>query len=97
MTAQSDHIGRRQGFHPLSIEANLRFLRIENLEDLFGIGVRVGFDLFAGQRFASFRPASRIADHAGEIPDQKDHNMPQLLKLAQFIEHNSMAEMQIWR
>ena len=53
---------------PLAVEAHLRLLRIEDLEDLRLVGLGVVLDLFRRQRRPRLRAAGRIPDERGEGP-----------------------------
>jgi hypothetical protein len=39
--------------------------------------------------------AGRVADHPGEVPDEEHHVVAELLKVAQLVDENGMAEMQV--
>ena len=95
VAAQADDIGRRQRVQPLRVEPQFGPVRVENLEDLPGVRLGVRPHLVARQRLARFRAAGRIADHGGEIADQKDDGVPDLLKLAQLVQDNRMSQVQI--
>jgi hypothetical protein len=83
--------------HPPPVEIDHGFLRIENLEHLRLVRLRILLDLLAAQRWTRSRAPRRIADHPGEIADQKDGGMPEILKVLQLAQHNGVAEMQIGR
>ena len=57
----------------------------------------VVLDLLAGQRRPGRVLPGRVADHAGEIADQEDHLMAQLLELAHLVEQHRVAQVQIGR
>ena len=82
---------------PRRVELDQGALRIEDLEDLLLVRDGVLGDFRRGQPRPRHALAGRIADHAGEITDQKDHVVPELLKLAQFVDEHGMAEMQVGR
>ena len=52
VTAEAHHLGRRQGIGPFGVEANLCARRIENFEDLLGVGLGVAPDVVARERLA---------------------------------------------
>src|SRR5581483_8989211 len=95
MTTQTDHLRWRHCLHPFRVETNFRPLRIKNFERLTGIRVSIRLDLFTGERLPRLRSAGRVANHAGEVANQKDDRMPKLLKLAQFSENDGVPEVQI--
>ncbi len=61
------------------------------------VGLRVALQLLRRQRLACCIAATRIADHPGEIADQKDDLVTQLLELAHLVEQHGVAEVQIGR
>ena len=85
----------RERAHPAPVEVDHRLLRIENLEDLRLVRFRILLDLFAAERRARRRSPRRITDHAGEIANQKDGRVPQILKMFELAQHNRVAEMQV--
>jgi hypothetical protein len=53
--------------------------------------------VLAGERLAGDVLAGRVADHAGEVADQEDHLMAQILELAHLVQQHGMAQVQIRR
>ena len=94
---EADHVGRVHLAEPFGIEAHLGAFAIEHLEHLFGIGLRIGLDVGARERLARHVLAGRIADHSGEVADQENHLMTEILELAHLVEQHGMAEVQIRR
>ena len=94
---QADHAFRAQFVQPLGVEADERLLFVEDLEDLLGIGLRVGLDLFLGQGLARHVLAGGVADHAGEIADQEGHLVAQVLELAHLVDDHRVANVQVGR
>ena len=94
---QPDHVGRGHLAEPLGIESQFGALAVQHLVDLLGIGLGIGEHVFAGERLARGVLARGIADHAGEIADQEDHLVAQVLKLAHLVEQHRMADVQIRR
>ena len=83
------------GFHPAAVEVNEGFVRIQDLEDLAFIGVGVGLDLLLGQGRPGLALAGGIADQTGEIADEKDHLMTQVLKIFQFLDEHGVAQVKV--
>src|SRR5437764_8107807 len=77
--------------------ADLRRGRIEDLEYLLKIGARVLRDLVLAERRSSNVAAGGVADHGGEIADQENHRVPEILKVLQLAEQHGMAKMQVGR
>ena len=71
--------------------------RIEDLEDLVAVGFGVALDLLARQRLAGLGSSGGIADHRGEIADEENYGVSRVLKVAQFLERQAVAEMQVGR
>ncbi len=70
---------------PARIEIDGGLVRVEDLEHLLLVGLGVLLHLLAGQRLAGFILAGRVADHAGEVPDQEDCLVSCLLVGTQFV------------
>ena len=71
------------------------FCGIENLEDLRLVGFGVLLDLLAGQRRTGHGAAGGIANHAGEIADQKNGRVAEILKVLELAQHDGVAEVKI--
>ena len=71
--------------------------RIEDLEDLLLVGLRVGLDLLARQRRPRRVAAGRVADQSGEVADQEHDFVAEALELAHLVDQHGVAEMQIGR
>ena len=61
------------------------------------VGLGVGLDLLARQRRARGVAARRVADHRGEVADQEDHRVPQVLQLAHLVQHHGVADVDVGR
>ncbi len=79
------------------IEFNDGFLRVENLEDLFFIGLGVGNDFLARQLFPRFRLSRGVPDHSGEVTDQKNNLMTEILKLFHLLDQHRVTQVQVRR
>ena len=82
---------------PLAVEAHLGLVAVEDLEDLRLVGLGVGVDLLARERRARRVAAGRIADQAGEIADQEDDRVAQVLEVLQLADEHGVAEVQVGR
>src|ERR1700741_4360665 len=76
---ESNESVRTKLVHPFRIETHFGFFRIEQLEYLLLVSFRVGVDLFAGELWPRCRIAGRIANETGEIPNEKNNRVAQLL------------------
>ena len=76
---QLDHLGRGQFVHPRRVVDHLGFRRIEDFEHLRLVSLGIALDVLARKRRARRVLAGRVADHAGEIADQKQNVMTEVL------------------
>ena len=77
---------------PGRIERDFGLLRIQDLEHL-GLDRFWRFrDLLARQRRPCGVLSGGIADHAGEVTDQKDDLMAEILELTHLVDQNRMAQ-----
>ena len=78
---QANPVCGLQLVEPLAVEASFGLVRIENLVHLRHVGLGVAHDVFGAERRARGGAARRIADHAGEIADQKNDGVAEVLKM----------------
>ena len=86
-----------QGPQPAIVEIDNGLLGIQNLEDLFLVGFRVFQDLFPGQGRAGLVSPRRISDPAGEVSDEKNDAVAQILKVFHLTQQHGVAQVQIGR
>ena len=86
LARQANHACRIHLVEPFGVETHLGSLAVEHLENLVRVGAGIGLDVFAGERLAGHVLAGGIADHSGEITNQEDHLVPQILELAHFVQ-----------
>src|SRR6185312_14721902 len=75
---------------PAAVEINQGALGVEELEDLGAVGFGVLLDLLAGKSRAGFAAPGGIANHAGEIADQENDLMPEVLEMLE------LAQQTVW-
>ena len=92
-----DHAHRSQGQAPFAVVADLGFFRVEHQRGLLVISFSVFFDLLWCERRTGTVAARRVANQTGEVADQENDLVPQILQLAHFVEHHGMTDMDIWR
>ena len=80
---------------PFAIEAHFRLERIENFVDLRHVGLGIAHDFFGAEWRTGGGASRRIADHAGEITDQENDGMAEILKMFQLAQKDGVAEMQV--
>src|SRR5262245_324174 len=95
LCTQMDQRFSRHGAHPPAVELHQSLRRIENFKDLPLVRLGILQYFVFGERDAGLRLAGWIADHTGEIADQKNHMMSEFLKVFEFVDQDSMAKMQI--
>ena len=92
-----DHATGPQGLAPLTVVADLGFSGVQHHARLLVIGVGIELDLLGRQWRACAVASRRVADQRGEVTDQKDHLMPQVLQLAHFVEHHGVTHVDVGR
>src|ERR1700741_4144224 len=95
MRSQTDEPIRAGLVHPLRVEADLSLVRIEKLEDLAFVGFGVRVDFFTRQLRSGGALSGRVTNQTGEISDQKNDCVAQLLKCLQFANNNRMTQMDV--
>jgi hypothetical protein len=90
-----DHAARAERVAPLGVAADLRLLRVQDQRGLLEVGLGVGLDLLTGQRRPRGVAAGRIADQRGEVANQEDHLVAQVLELPHLVEHDGVAQVQV--
>ena len=73
------------------------FCAIENFVHLRHVSFGVAHDLFAGERRARGGAPGRVADHAGEVADQKNDGVAEVLKMFELAQEHGVAEMEVGR
>ena len=83
---QLNQIRRIHFVHPAGIKHDECFFRVQDLKNLSLIRLSIFNHLVPGEGLAGGIFSCRIADHAGEITDQKDGFVTEFLKLAQLVQ-----------
>src|SRR5260370_7064797 len=84
--AEPDHILEAHGAEPFTVEADLRFVRIENPENLLFISQCILADLLPGERRPRYIPTGGIADQASHVADHEDDGVAQILEVLHLTE-----------
>ncbi len=71
------------------------FFGIEELEDLLLVGLGVARDLLAAQRRPRLVAAAGVADQAGEVADQEDDGVPQLLEVLHLADEHRVPQVDV--
>ena len=94
---QLDHAARTERITPLTVVTDLGARRVQHQRGLLVIGLGVGLDLLARQRRAGVVAARGVANHRGEIADQEDHLVAEVLQLAHLVQHHGVADVDVRR
>jgi hypothetical protein len=70
---------------------------VEDLPDLPLVGGGVGDDLVFGERRAGGVLAGGVADAGGEVADEEDDLVAELLELPQLVDDDGVAEVEVGR
>src|ERR1035441_7333161 len=97
LRCQTDEILGREFREPPAVEVHHRLFLAENSENLRLVGFGVLRNLLPGQRRPRRRASRRIADHSGEIADQKDDRVTEILKMFELAQQDRVAQVQIGR
>lgn len=90
-----DHATGTQGVAPLGVVADFGDIDVQHQAQLVEVGRRIGLDLLAGQRRPGAVAPGRVADGGGEVADQRDHRVAQILQLAHLVEYHCVPEVDI--
>ena len=91
-----EHLLVSHGAEPLTVEDNLGFIGIEDLECLSGVGLSIGKHLISGQRGACSGASGRVSDGSGKVANKEHRLMSQFLKLTQFFNGNRVPKVNVW-
>jgi hypothetical protein len=90
-----DRIDHCHLVEPLAVSAELDLRRVEHLEGLREVGLRGEVDGLAGEARAALVHARRVAHHRGEVADEEDRGVPQVLERAHLLERHAVADVEI--
>ncbi len=93
---QAEQLLRRHP-QPLAVEADLGALAVEQLEGLLLVGGGVGLDLLGRGHRPLRRAAAGVADPGGEVADDQHDLVARLLELAQLLQDDRVAEVDVGR
>src|SRR6185295_11322938 len=97
LSCQTNKVVGAEFCKPFVVESDFGALSIEQLEDLLFVGLGVLVDLFAGQRGSGCRAPGGIADHPGEIADQKNDRVTELLEVPHLADEHGVTEVNVGR
>src|SRR5206468_3724625 len=70
-------------------------LHVEHATELCLIRLGIGADFVPGERLARLRASRRIPDHAGEVADDDDDLVAEILEIAQLLEHHGVSKVEV--
>ena len=82
---------------PLAVELYPGLHRIENLEDLLAVGLRILLHLGPREHRACLGEPRGVADEPREIADEKDHVVPQLLEVSHLPHDHRVSQVDVGR
>ena len=94
---QMNHVAEGHLTQPLAIATHFGALWIEQLERLIAVRGSVRLQHFSRLHRAEGVFVRRVADQPGEVPDQQDRLMTQLLEQGQLAQRDAMADVQVGR
>src|SRR5690606_35157859 len=99
MGGQLDEIGELQLTEPLGVEAQLEpvGIGIEDGHRLSDVGLTVGARLLESEYRPGLRAAGRVPYHRGEVADDEDDLVAQVLELPELPEHHGMSDVEVGR
>jgi len=93
---QLDHAARTQWIAPFAVVANLGFGRVQHQAGLAVVGFGVDLDLLGRKRWAGAVAPRWVANQRGEVANQENHRMAQILQLAHLVQHHCVTDMDVW-
>ena len=84
-----------RGSIQVGVEDDLGAIRIQNPKDLIAIGRGIAFDLCRRQRRPRRTLAGGISDASGEVADQEENVVPEILELTQLVNQHRVTEVQV--
>src|ERR1039458_3008232 len=97
LRGQAYEIFGRELREPAAVEVDYRLFRTENSENLHLVSLGILGNLLPRQRRPRRRPPRRIADHPGEIADQEDNRVSEILKMFELAQQDRVPAAQAGR
>ena len=94
---EAQHVLDAHRAQPLGVAADLEGIVEEDPARLLHVGGGVGLDLLLREPGPGRRPARRVTDLGGEVADDQDRGVTELLELAQLAQHDREAEVDVGR
>src|SRR5262249_2998268 len=97
MCRLTDDVLEGQLRQPRRIEIDPRSAHVQDLAELRAVRLRVGANLLPRERLARLRAPRGITDHAGEVADDDDDLVAEVLEVAQLLQDDRVPEVQVGR
>src|SRR5438270_8376873 len=92
-----DEVRRSEFREPSIVEIDDGFFRIQDLEHLRLVSLGILLDLFTRERRTRHRAPRRVADHPGEIADQEDDGVAEVLEMFQLADEDRVSKVEVRR
>ena len=90
-----DHAVGAERHQPFGVERHLGLFAVEDQEHLVGVCTSVRLDFLTGQRGPRRIAARGVADHSGEIADEEDDMVAEILQLTKLVELDRVPEVEV--
>src|SRR6266436_319607 len=94
-SAKADYFIAGEFVEPFAVVADLSFFFVEDFVNLGEISLGIGVDLLARERGTSFGLPGWVSNHRGEIADEEDGGVAEVLKMFQFAKDDGVAQVKI--
>ncbi len=94
---QLDQAAGAERIAPFGVVADFGAVGVQHQAGLGVVGLGVFADLLGRERRAGGVAAAGIADLGGEVADQEDHRMAEILQLAHLVQHHRVAQVNVGR
>src|SRR5450830_1810404 len=95
MRGDTQQVTRGHGPEPLAVVADLAALHVQDFAHLLGVGLGVAANLLLREYGPRARAARGVADAPGEIADDEDDLVPQLLEAPQPPQGDAVPQVQV--
>jgi hypothetical protein len=94
-SGEADDALETEFVQPLGVETDFCLLAVEDAEDLVGVSICILVNLLARERLAGDGAARGVSDERGEIADEEDDLMAEVLKVFELAHQDGVAEMEV--
>ncbi len=94
---EAEDVGVGEFVEPFGVAPDFSACGVEDFEDLVGVGFGIMFNFFWFEGYAGFAAACGVANTCGVIADNDDGEVSGILELADFVEDDGVAEVEVGR